>query len=63
MTNSEYTRVTIMVAEMRALELVVALRHAVSGASHWKLEAENLLTLIDSGVPPKPLQTPHQEAA
>lgn len=61
-------RVRRMVAEMRAVELVRALTAAVQGATHWRLEAQNLLTLIDAGVPPIPLreqfqQQLHKEAA
>ena len=41
-------------AERRAEELVRALRNAVTGASHWRLEATRLLELIDNGVLPKP---------
>jgi hypothetical protein len=60
-------RVVTMVAEMRAMELYSACRNLVMGASHSKLEAENLLMLIDAGVPPVPLRNQHthndQEAA
>jgi hypothetical protein len=45
-------RVVTMVAEMRAIELLRALRAAVTGAPHWRLEGENLLMLVESGVPP-----------
>jgi hypothetical protein len=50
-----------MVAEMRAVELVRALTAAVQGATHWRLEAQNLLTLIDAGVPPIPLREQFQQ--
>ena len=46
-------RVKQIVAEARAQELVRALSHAVSGASHWRLEAQNLLELIDAGILPQ----------
>ena len=64
--DAEAERIVTMVAEMRALELVSALRHAVNGAPHWRLEAQNLLILIDGGVPPTTHRTPphqHDEAA
>ena len=41
-------------AEHRAEELVCALRNAVAGASHWRVEATRLLELIDAGVLPEP---------
>ena len=41
-------------AERRAEELVRALRNAVTGASHWRLEATRLLELIDDEVLPEP---------
>ena len=52
-------RVSEIVAEMRALELLRALRNAVNGAPHWRLEATNLLILVDGGVPPRSPHTPH----
>jgi hypothetical protein len=41
-------------AERRAEELVCALRNAVAGAPHWRLEATRLLELIDAGILPEP---------
>jgi hypothetical protein len=56
MTNLEHeaeqARMQVMVAEMRALELLEALRNAVAGASHWRLEATNLLVKVDYAIPP-----------
>ncbi len=56
MTNLEHeadlARQQTMVAEMRALELLEALRNAVAGAPHWRLEATNLLVKIDYAIPP-----------
>ena len=54
------TRIADIVAELRAQELVRALRHAVSGASHWRIEAEKLLALVDGGVMP-PRKPPHHD--
>jgi hypothetical protein len=48
MTEQEMVRA--VVAEMRAADLVTTLRHAVAGASHWRLEAQQLLADIDDGV-------------
>ena len=50
-------------AERRAEELVSALRNAVAGASHWRVEATRLLELIDAGILPEPRQSPPGEAA
>ena len=56
MTNLEHeaeqARMQVMVAEMRALELLEALRNAVAGAPHWRLEATNLLVKVDYAIPP-----------
>ena len=41
-------------AEHRAEELVCALRNAVAGTSHWRLEATRLLELIDAAILPEP---------
>ena len=57
------TRIANIVAELRAQELLRALRHAVAGTGHWRLEAENLLMLIDGGVMPPRKPPHHQEAA
>jgi len=46
-------RMIEITAELRAMELVQALRHAVNGATHWRLEAQNLLILVDNGIPPR----------
>jgi hypothetical protein len=54
-------RVRRMVCEMRAMELYHACRNMLMGASHSKLEAENLLMLIDSGIPPIPLRQQFRE--
>ncbi|HKW20955.1 MAG TPA: hypothetical protein VJO13_06240 [Ktedonobacterales bacterium] len=48
MTEAEMVRAIL--AEMRAVELMTALRHAVGGASHWRWEAQRLLAEIDDGV-------------
>lgn len=61
MSDSEYTRIPTIVAELRAAELVAALRHAVNGASHWRIEAQNLLDLIDDGVLPQRSKSPHHQ--
>lgn len=54
MTEDE--RVRAIVAEMRAEELVQALTNAVAGAPHWRLEAERLLVLVETGIPPLPMR-------
>ena len=59
--DPDITRVQAIVAELRAQELVNALRNATTGASHWRLEALNLLTLIEAGIPPRPLTIPDQQ--
>jgi hypothetical protein len=46
-------RIAAMVAEMRAAELVRALRHALAGAPYWRWEARQLLTVIDNGELPE----------
>jgi hypothetical protein len=46
-------RIAAMVAEMRATELVRALRHALAGAPYWRWEARQLLTVIDNGELPE----------
>jgi hypothetical protein len=48
MTEQEMVRAVI--AEMRAAELAQALRHAIAGDAHWRLEAKQLLADIDNGV-------------
>jgi hypothetical protein len=48
MTEQEMVRT--VVTEMRAADLAQALRHAVAGDAHWRLEAEALLADIDNGV-------------
>jgi hypothetical protein len=48
MTEQEMVRA--VVTEMRAAELAAALRHAVAGDAHWRLEARQLLDDIDNGV-------------
>jgi hypothetical protein len=53
-------RVVAMVAEMRALELLRALRNLVNGTPHALLEAKNVLILVDGGVPPRNPHTPHE---
>jgi hypothetical protein len=50
----ELARIREMVAERRALELVRALRHAVSERDGWQSDGRRLLELIDGGVMPKP---------
>ena len=50
----DITTLRRITAERRAEELVRALRNAVAGASHWRLEATRLLELIDNGVLPAP---------
>ena len=50
--QADLARQQTIVAEMRALELLEALRNAVDGAPHWRLEATNLLVKIDYAVPP-----------
>jgi hypothetical protein len=48
MTEQEMVRA--VVTEMRAADLAQALRHAVAGDAHWRLEAKRLLDDIDNGV-------------
>jgi hypothetical protein len=48
MTEQEMVRA--VVTEMRAADLAQALRHAVAGDAHWRLEAQQLLSDIDNGV-------------
>jgi hypothetical protein len=50
-------RMVEITAEMRAMELVAALRNTIAGTSHWRLEAQNLLVLVENGIPPR-LQHP-----
>jgi hypothetical protein len=45
-------RVRVVAAEMRAVQLVAALTNAVTGAPHWRLEAQTLLDRIEAGVLP-----------
>ena len=45
-------RVVRIVTEMHAPALAQALRNAVAGAPHWRLEAQALLERIEWGVPP-----------
>jgi hypothetical protein len=59
---SDPERLSRMVAEMRAAELVRALRAAVDGSAHWRPTAQQLLRLIDAGVPPEHPAL-HREAA
>lgn len=59
--SDDYTRISAIVAELRSAELVLALRHAVGGTSHWRIEAQNLLALIDAGVIPHPHEPPHHQ--
>jgi hypothetical protein len=54
-------RVFRMVCEMRAMELYRACRNMLMGASHSRLEAENLLMLCDAGVPPIPMREQFQQ--
>ena len=66
MTNTDEERVRAVAAELRAMELYRALRNAVNGTPHWRLEAQNLLALVHYGVlPPRPVPAPQssQEAA
>ena len=55
-------RVVRIVTELRAQELVRALKNAVNGAPHWRIEAQAVLDRIEWGVPPEPDQR-SQEAA
>jgi hypothetical protein len=48
MTEAEMVRAIL--TEMRAAELAQALRHAIAGDAHWRVEAKNLLADIDNGV-------------
>jgi hypothetical protein len=45
-------RVRVVAAEMRAAQLVLALTNAVTGAPHWRMEAQALLDKIEGGVLP-----------
>ena len=53
-------RVRRIVTELHAPALAQALRNAVAGAPHWRVEAQAVLDRIEWGVPPEP---EHQEAA
>ena len=46
---TETERVSRVVAEARALELVEALANAIMGAPHWRTEAQALLRAIAAG--------------
>jgi hypothetical protein len=61
MEGEDIARVRAIVAELRAEELVAALHRAVSGAPHWRLEAQNLLALVEFGVPPARLTDQFRE--
>jgi hypothetical protein len=51
---NETEMVRSIVTEMRAAELAAALRHAVAGDAHWRLEAKTLLAEInDCVLPPR----------
>jgi hypothetical protein len=56
MTDQE--RVRAVMTEMRAADLAQALRHAVAGDAHWRLEAKALLADIDNGVLRPSLERP-----
>ena len=45
-------RVVRIVTDMHAQALVQALKNAVAGSPHWRLEAQALLDRIEWGVPP-----------
>jgi hypothetical protein len=51
---AEMERVTAVVAECHAAELLEALKSAVAGAPHWRSEAQALLRKIASGIMPEP---------
>jgi hypothetical protein len=62
----DYERVRRVTAERRAMELVWALTNAVTGAPHWRLEAQTLLDKVEAGIlPPFPeeYEQRSQEAA
>ena len=59
-------RVRVVAAEMRASQLVAALTNAVTGAPHWRMEAQTLLDKIEGGILPsvqEQISTHRQEAA
>ena len=62
MTDAEADRVRVILTEIYALDLARVLRHALCGASHWRIEAQNLLALIDAGVIPHPHEPPSHQS-
>ena len=54
MTTDTHTDTVRIVAEMRAGELLTALRHAVDGRAHWRPIAAELLRQIDDLELPEP---------
>jgi len=62
-TDNEYTaaldraRSVAIASELRALELVQALKAAIVGAPHWRLQATRLLGEIAEGVVAEPSTT------
>jgi len=61
--DADLARVRVVIAELRAAELVMVLRHAVADEPYWRIEAQCLLELIDGGVPPRPKPAADREAA
>ena len=49
MTDADEDRIRAVCAELRAGELLLALRRAVAAAPHWRWEARCLLERIDQG--------------
>lgn len=45
---TEVETVRAILTEMRAAELAQALRHAIAGEAHWRIEAARLLADIDN---------------
>ena len=52
-TDDDMKRMQEVAAELRALDTVRILRHALAGDPHWRFEARVHLELIDLGVLPE----------
>jgi hypothetical protein len=54
LTDADLELIHRVGAERYAVELLWCLRDAVNGASHWRIEARQLLARIDAGDLPEP---------
>ena len=52
-SDDDMKRMREIAAELRAEDLVRALRHALNGEPHWRFEARVLLELIEMGAVPE----------